>query len=224
MSDTHNKLQWRNNYYHWQMLDLVLDLNYLSISNPNPTHLSKHQTLTPNDQFSQRIWNVEYYSVHAYMVWSHKFRKSEISLDTGPSSNKSTPTPLLFSKFVKTPAGVDSDIPAPAHLCWTPNIEMVRSKIFQARTAHSPQHPAHIRLWTEDIYSFSNRPARGPLNNWQSPLILAPEAKYLSWLFCLPRQNICWDYFAFCGTWLVEVVMWCDNHNIQSYMLWLVWA
>jgi len=50
------------------MLDLVLDLNYLSISKPNPTHLPKHQTLGPNDQFSRRIWNVEYYSVHAYMA------------------------------------------------------------------------------------------------------------------------------------------------------------
>jgi len=103
-------------------------------------------------------------------------------------------------------------------------LEMARSKIFQARTAHSPQHPAHNRPWTEDIYSFSNRPAHGPLNNWQIQLILPPEAKYLSWLFCVPRQNICWDYFAFCGTWLVEVVMWCEKHSIQSYVLWLVWT
>jgi len=29
------------------------------------------------------MWHVEYYSVHAYMVCSQKFRKSEISLDTG---------------------------------------------------------------------------------------------------------------------------------------------
>jgi len=28
------------------------------------------------------MYYVEYYSVHAYMVWSQKFRKSEISLDT----------------------------------------------------------------------------------------------------------------------------------------------
>jgi len=105
-----------------------------------------------------------------------------------------------------------------------PELEMVRSKIFQARTTHSLQHPAHNRPWIEDIYYFSNRPAHGPPNNWQSPLIFPPEAKYLSWLYCLPRQNIWWDYFAFCGTWLAKVVVWCDNHNIQSYMLWLVWA
>ena len=29
------------------------------------------------------MWYEEYYSVHAYMVWSQKFRKLEISLDTG---------------------------------------------------------------------------------------------------------------------------------------------
>jgi len=100
--------------------------------------------------------------------------------------------------------------------------EMARSKIFQGQTTHTPQYPAHNHPWTEDIYSSSNWPIHGPLNNWQSPLILPPEAKYLSWLFCLPRQNMCWDYFAFCGTWVTEVVIWCDNHNIQSYMLWLV--
>jgi len=44
MSDAHNKLQYRNNYNHWKILDLVLDLNYLSFSNPNPnpTYLPKH--------------------------------------------------------------------------------------------------------------------------------------------------------------------------------------
>jgi len=35
-------------------LDLVLDINYFSFSHPNkypnPTHLSKHQTLSPNHQ------------------------------------------------------------------------------------------------------------------------------------------------------------------------------
>jgi len=50
---------------------------------PNPTHLPKHEFLSANTQFYQRIWYVEYYSVHAYMVWSQKFRKPEISLDTG---------------------------------------------------------------------------------------------------------------------------------------------
>jgi len=59
-------------------LDKVLDLKYFSFSNPspnpNPTRLPKHQTITRNDQFSQRIWCVEYYSVHAHMVCSQKFR------------------------------------------------------------------------------------------------------------------------------------------------------
>jgi len=47
------------------------------------------------------------------------------------------------------------------------------------------------RLWTEDICSFSNRPAHGPRKNWQTCLV------------CLLRQTVCWAYFAFCGTWLV---------------------
>ena len=47
----------------------------------------------------------------------------------------------------------------------TTGSEMARPNIFQARTAHSPQHPAINRPWTEDIYSFWNRPAHGPLNN-----------------------------------------------------------
>jgi len=58
--------------------DLVVDLNYFPFShpnpNPNPTHLPKHEFTSPNNQFYQHIWYVEYYSVHAYMVWSQKFR------------------------------------------------------------------------------------------------------------------------------------------------------
>ena len=63
------------------MLDLVLDLNYFYFSkpNPNPKHLPKHQTLSPNHKFSQRIWNVEYYSVHAHMAWSQKFCLTPVS-------------------------------------------------------------------------------------------------------------------------------------------------
>jgi len=65
----------------------VPDLNCFSFSQPNPkpnrTYLPKHDILSPNDQFYQDIWCVEHYSVHAYIVWSQKFRKSEISLDTG---------------------------------------------------------------------------------------------------------------------------------------------
>jgi len=41
-------------------LDLILDFNYFSFSscniNPNPIHLAKHQSLSPNHQFSHRIW------------------------------------------------------------------------------------------------------------------------------------------------------------------------
>ena len=76
MSDTHKKLQHGNNYSHWKILYLVLDLNYFSFSNPNhnPTHLPKHQTLSPNLQFFQRSWYVEYPSAHAHMAWSQKFR------------------------------------------------------------------------------------------------------------------------------------------------------
>jgi len=55
------------------MLDLILDFNYFSFSNcninPNPTHLAKHQILSPNHQFSQCIWYVECFSVHAHIAW-----------------------------------------------------------------------------------------------------------------------------------------------------------
>jgi len=44
---THNTLQHGNNYDQWKILDLVLDLNYFSFSNPNPypnqTHLPKRK-------------------------------------------------------------------------------------------------------------------------------------------------------------------------------------
>jgi len=64
---------------------LFVDLNYFSFShpNPNPTHLLKHESPSPNNKFCQRIWYVECYSVHAYIEWSQKFHKSDISLDTG---------------------------------------------------------------------------------------------------------------------------------------------
>jgi len=68
-------------------LDLVFDLKYFSFShydpNPNPTHLPKHESLSPNHQFSQRILCAKYSSVHAYMTWRQKFCTSEISHDTG---------------------------------------------------------------------------------------------------------------------------------------------
>jgi len=34
----------------------------------NPTHLPKHEFLNRYNQFYQRIWYFEYYSVHVYMV------------------------------------------------------------------------------------------------------------------------------------------------------------
>jgi len=36
--------------------------------NPNPTHLPKHEFLSPNNQFYQHTWYVEYYSVYACVV------------------------------------------------------------------------------------------------------------------------------------------------------------
>jgi len=74
-------------FHQWKFSDLVRDLNYVLFSHPNPypnsTYLPKHEFVSPNNQFYQRIWYVEHSSVNAYMVWSQKFRKSEISLDTG---------------------------------------------------------------------------------------------------------------------------------------------
>jgi len=62
MSGIYNKLQYGNNYNQWKIMDLVLDLNSFSFSNPvpnpNPTHLPKQRTLSPNHQFSERIWYV----------------------------------------------------------------------------------------------------------------------------------------------------------------------
>ena len=58
MSDTHQ--------------GLILDFNYFSFSNcsmnPNPIHLPKHQSLSPNHQFSQHILYVECCSVHVHMA------------------------------------------------------------------------------------------------------------------------------------------------------------
>ena len=64
----HNKLQLGNNFHPRKFSDLVLDLNYFTVSHPNPTHLPKYEFLCPNNQFYQRIWYVEYYSVHACLV------------------------------------------------------------------------------------------------------------------------------------------------------------
>ena len=87
MSGTHNKLQHGKNFNHWKFSDFVVDLNCFYFSHPNPnhnlTHLPKHEFPSPNNQFCHRIWYVEYYSGHEHMMWSQKFCKSEISLDTG---------------------------------------------------------------------------------------------------------------------------------------------
>jgi len=86
MSGTQKKLWHGKNFNHWKFSDFVVDLNYCSFSHPNPnhnpTHLPKHELLNRYNQFYQRIWYVEYYTVHAHMMWSQKFHKSEISLGT----------------------------------------------------------------------------------------------------------------------------------------------
>jgi len=62
--DCHKRLQYVNNYNHWKLLDSVSNLSYSFFSNPNPKHLPQHYTLSPNHQFSQRIWFEEYYSAY----------------------------------------------------------------------------------------------------------------------------------------------------------------
>jgi len=127
MSDTHNKLQYGNKYNHWKISELDLDFNYFSFSNRNlnQTHLTKHQTLSPNHQFSQRIWYVEHHSVHAHMAWSQKFRKSEISLDTGTKTVISTilfvctTTTWISPHNANTPPHRDIKLWAREATCWT---------------------------------------------------------------------------------------------------------
>ena len=72
MPGTHNKVLHGNNFNHGKFSDLVIDLKYFTFSyrnrNPNPKHLPKHEFLSPNNQFYQRIWYVEYYSVYACVV------------------------------------------------------------------------------------------------------------------------------------------------------------
>jgi len=86
-------------------LDLDVDLNHFPSShlnpNANPTHLPKHEFLIPNNQFYQRIWYVEYYSVHAYMVWSQIVASQKFHLT--PES-----TPTLCSVIT---SGILQDIP-----------------------------------------------------------------------------------------------------------------
>ena len=65
-------------------IGLNLRIQLFSFSNcnikPNPTRLPKHQILSPNHPFSQRIQYSECCSVHAHMAWSQKF-------DTGDSAS-----------------------------------------------------------------------------------------------------------------------------------------
>ena len=104
---------------------------------------------------------------------------------------------------------------------WRVQMEMAQSKIFQARTAHSKQHSSY---WPPVDWHllFSKPVCPCPAKQFTVLSFLSPEAKYLQRLFCLLRQNICWDYFAFCGPWLVEVDISCDKHNKQSCMLGLL--
>ena len=55
MSGTHNKLQQGNNFNQWKFSHFDFSLNYSSFSNPTPTHLPKHDFLSPNNQFYKRI-------------------------------------------------------------------------------------------------------------------------------------------------------------------------
>jgi len=47
-----------------KIFGIVIDLNYFSFSHPipnaSPTHLHKHEFLSPDNQFYQRIWCVHY--------------------------------------------------------------------------------------------------------------------------------------------------------------------
>ena len=53
MSDTHNKLKYGNKYNQWKILDLLLDLNYISFSNPNYT-LTRRTYLNTKPAMSNR--------------------------------------------------------------------------------------------------------------------------------------------------------------------------
>jgi len=57
----------RNAFILKPVKNIGLTLSNCNIS-PNQTHLAKHQILSPNHQFSQRIWYVECCSVHAHMA------------------------------------------------------------------------------------------------------------------------------------------------------------
>jgi len=75
MSGTHKKLLHGNNFNHWNFLDLVFYLKYFSFSHPKPTHVPNDESLSPNLQFSLRIWYVEqemarFSTFAAWAAWS----------------------------------------------------------------------------------------------------------------------------------------------------------
>ena len=89
---------------------------------------NRYLTYTMNKTFCKvalHIWNLCYNMLckkqSAITIIKNKqsnlLLKNWIRIPFGPSFKKSTPAPLLFSKIVKTPAGVGSDTPAPVNLC-----------------------------------------------------------------------------------------------------------
>jgi len=92
-------------------MDLVLYLNHFSFSNPNLTHLPKHQILSPNHRFSKYIWYVEYYSAHVHMAWSQKSHKSDISLDTGSGFSQIFDSGSRSERKTQNPVRVHSGTP-----------------------------------------------------------------------------------------------------------------
>jgi len=122
MSGSRNRLYHGNNMNHWKFSDFVIDHNYFYFfqpnPNPNPTHLTKQDFPSPNDQFYQRIWYVEHYSGHGHVVWIQKFRKSEISLDTGKKIGDSGRSPIRHSDTVITSAMAFFKCASSVSQCW----------------------------------------------------------------------------------------------------------
>jgi len=188
ITDTNNKLLRGNNFIHWKTLDLVLDLNYFSLSNPdpnpNPTHLPKHQVLSPKHQFSQGIWYVEYFFAHVPMAWSHKFRLTPALSDT-VCGEQAVEKKLIFKCSFKFPVFVFriSSLQNLEMWFWseqtgkmyTQNLYQIqgsklplcltRNQLFyhifvgggHLSASHLPTHPT----------PFPPTPVRSPLNKWQ---------------------------------------------------------
>jgi len=93
MSDTHNKLQYWNNYNHWKTLDSVLDLHYISFH--TLTQRLIQQTF-PNTKRRVSVISflsvfdlLEYYSVQANMAPSQKFRLTPVNVFSNPDPERS---------------------------------------------------------------------------------------------------------------------------------------